>query len=140
MHPKSTIKGVQRTFILFLPLTRASNISSHLTYFKSLIAASPDIHLSPRQPLLHITAAKAFLQRAALITSSPCFKTFDSYHLLYRIKSILLSLASKAFCNLALPLPATAPKCQAPSVLVTAPQTRLAFSCLPASAERALVR
>ena len=69
-----------------------------------------------------------------------CFKSSDSYHLLYRIKSILLSLASKTFCNLALPLPATAPKCQAPSVLVTAPQTRLVFSCLPASAERALVR
>ena len=40
MHPKSTIKGVQLTFILFLPLTQASNISSHLTYFKSLIAAN----------------------------------------------------------------------------------------------------
>lgn len=101
--PTCTIKGIQLTPILFLPLTQASNIISHLTYFKNLITESPATHLPPRQYLLHTTAAKAFLQHTALITSSPCFKTFNSYHLLYRIMSILFSLACRDFCNLALP-------------------------------------
>lgn len=87
------------------PLTQAPNIISHLTYFKSLLTESPAAHLSPIQSLLHTTATRAFLQHTALITSSPCFQTFDSYHLLYRIKSTLLSLACKAFCNLALSPP-----------------------------------
>lgn len=134
--PTCTIKGIQLTPILFLPLTQASNIISHLTYFKNLITESPATHLPPRQYLLHTTAAKAFLQHTALITSSPCFKTFNSYHLLYRIMSILFSLHAGTFA-IWLFLPATVPKCQAPSVLVTTPQTWLVFSCLPASAHHA---
>lgn len=79
-----------------LPPTQASNIISHLTYFKSLLTENPAAHLSPLQPLLHAITAKAFLQHSSDYII-PCSKTFNSYHLLYRIKPYFLAWHARPF-------------------------------------------
>lgn len=79
-----------------LPPTQASNIISHLTYFKSLLTDNPAAHLSPLQPLLHAITAKAFLQHSSDYII-PCSKTFNSYHLLYRIKPYFLAWHARPF-------------------------------------------